>query len=543
MLDSIVKANHGAYVEISRPNSSALIALGNIFSIDKVTSTSAIIRLTENNTSLFLSYKIPYIIVPRSSYIGQVKMGMNLKSTQSWDTYPSYNEYLSMIDSFEIKYPSICKVYEIGMSKNNRRILALHISKSVNVNEGEAGFMYSSSIHGDELTGYVLLLRLADYLLKNYFVDTNIQHLIDNMDIWINPLANPDGTYYGGNTTVAGAIRENANLVDLNRNYPDPAAGNHPDGKAWQPENIAMMNFVKDHRIDLSANFHGGTEVLNYPWDTWSRLHSDDSWFRYICHKYADTAQKYGVAGYFSSYDDGITNGYAWYRITGGRQDYMNYFIRSREVTIEISDFKTPDANELPAFWEANYRSLIEYMKQGLTGIYGTVKDSSTNTPIAAIVTVLNHDIDHSEILTDTITGSYRRLIDQGKYDIVYSANGYFSKTISNVILSRDTLINLNIILRIDTTISIKNNSIFSFKVFPNPSNDVLYIKLESPNNLEKTYNITNIWGVSVSSGNFSTNEFQINITNYVQGLYYLSLKQNNNKKTVPFVVTKNNHK
>jgi hypothetical protein len=33
----------------------------------------------------------------------------------------------------------------------------------------------------------------------------------------------------------------------------------------------------------------------------------------------------------------GVTNGYDWYRITGGRQDYVTWFLRGREVTIEVS--------------------------------------------------------------------------------------------------------------------------------------------------------------------------------------------------------------
>ena len=90
------------------------------------------------------------------------------------------------------------------------------------------------------------------------------------MEIYITPLANPDGTYHGGNNTVSGAWRGNANGIDLNRNYWDPADGQHPDGEVWQTETIANMNFMAAHHFVISANFHGGAEVVNYPWDTWS---------------------------------------------------------------------------------------------------------------------------------------------------------------------------------------------------------------------------------------------------------------------------------
>jgi carboxypeptidase D len=37
-----------------------------------------------------------------------------------------------------------------------------------NTDEYEPEFMYTSTMHGDETVGYVLMLRLIDYLLTNY---------------------------------------------------------------------------------------------------------------------------------------------------------------------------------------------------------------------------------------------------------------------------------------------------------------------------------------------------------------------------------------
>ena len=69
--------------------------------------------------------------------------------------------------------------------------------------------------------------------------------------------------------------------------------------------------------------------------------------------------------------DNGITNGYSWYPVYGGRQDYVNYFIHGREVTIELSDDKIPDENKLDNYWKYNYRSLLQYIEQVYTGISG----------------------------------------------------------------------------------------------------------------------------------------------------------------------------
>jgi murein tripeptide amidase MpaA len=88
------------------------------------------------------------------------------------------------------------------------------------------------------------MMHLIDYLLEGYGTDPRITEMIDNTEIFINPLANPDGTYHGGNNSVYGAQRYNANNIDLNRNYPDPADGPHPDGNAWQQETVAFMAYA-----------------------------------------------------------------------------------------------------------------------------------------------------------------------------------------------------------------------------------------------------------------------------------------------------------
>ena len=48
------------------------------------------------------------------------------------------------------------------------------------------------------------MLRFIDYLLSNY--DTpEIKALVDSTEIWICPLVNPDGTYFGGDSTITEA--------------------------------------------------------------------------------------------------------------------------------------------------------------------------------------------------------------------------------------------------------------------------------------------------------------------------------------------------
>ncbi|GAB4310587.1 MAG: hypothetical protein Kow00127_00140 [Bacteroidales bacterium] len=370
-----------------------------------------------------------------------------IQTADTWDYYPTYDAYVAMMYQFAADYPDICQVWSIGQTVQGRDLLVAKISDQVTVDEAEPEFFYTSSMHGDELTGYILMLRLIDTLVTSYGSNARITSLVDGMEIFINPLANPDGTYASGNQTVSGATRYNANWVDLNRNYPDRIGGQHPDGNAWQPETIAFMNFAESRHFVMGANFHGGAEVFNYPWDATYALTADDAWWQYTGHQYADTAQAWSPANYMNGFDDGITNGAAWYLVYGGRQDYMNYYHQCREVTIELSLTKLPPAGTLPDYWQYNRRSLLNYMEEATLGVRGMITDAVTGQPLVAEVYVLNHEADSSMVFSSP-GGNYHRFLNTGNWDIRYSAPCYEPVVIHDVQVVNGQATVLNVALQ-----------------------------------------------------------------------------------------------
>lgn len=432
-LDSLQTARQEFYFRLELQSQKQVAEVSKLVSIDQFFEGAVVAYANPiQYRKLLDAGYLPELMMPPGVLKDEPTMlqSADIRLGGSWDYYPTYEAYVDMMYAFQANYPNLCTIHNIGTLSSGRKLLVAQINNGTS--EGKPEFLYTGTMHGDETTGYVLLMRMIEYLLMNYGTDARITSLVNNLDIWINPLANPDGTYWGGNHTVNGSRRGNANNIDLNRNYPDPEDGQHPDGNAWQPETVFFMQFAEDRNFVMAANTHGGIEVINYPFDTWSRRAADDAWWIYVSREYADTAQYYSPAGYMTGLNNGITNGYDWYSVAGGRQDYMNFFHHCREVTMEISNSKTLPPSQLPAHWNYNYRSMLNYMQQATFGFHGTITDSITGDPVVAKIEIIGHDIDNSFVYSSLPSGNYHRLIKAGNYDLTFTAEGYHSKTLTN---------------------------------------------------------------------------------------------------------------
>lgn len=61
--------------------------------------------------------------------------------------------------------------------------------------------------------------------------------------------------------------RNNANNVDLNRDFPDQFDVLSQPTLAHQPETLHMMRWIVTNPFVLSGNLHGGAVVASYPYD------------------------------------------------------------------------------------------------------------------------------------------------------------------------------------------------------------------------------------------------------------------------------------
>ena len=413
-----------------------------------------------------------------------LQMAESLNDMFAWNVYPTYSIYCEMMQHFAETYPEICKLDTIGSTFSDFKLLAVKISDNVNEDEAEPEFFLGGQMHGDELIGGMVCLRLIDKLLRDYGTDPEVTNLVDNMEIFINPLSNPEGTYIFTPDSVNNSIRYTRNgygfdhFIDMNRNFPDANAGDHPDENEYAFETEAFVQYADEHKFVMSANLHSGAELVNYPFDTEESLPADDDWWQFVSAEYVALArQACNDPEYMTSdFPCGYSNGYAWYTITGSRQDYMNYFKHCREVTLELSNDKLLSNDLLASYVSRNIPPMLAYMKHATRGLRGFVSDSVTGEPIKAKVFICGHDYFNSHVFSFLPTGEYYRFLKAGHYNVSFYADGYIHKTFS-VDISDDAVLNLDVQLVQGYDIeAVCNGKEGQLSLYPNPVSERLYL-------------------------------------------------------------------
>ncbi|CAG2056804.1 unnamed protein product [Timema podura] len=130
-------------------------------------------------------------------------------------------------------------------------------------------------------------------------------------------------------------------------------------------------------------------------------------------------------------FENGITNGAAWYPMTGGMQDYNYVWHGCMELTLELSCCKYPPPGELPDFWEENRNAMLVFMSQAQRGVRGLVMDSLTREAIPDA----QLGIDNRAIGFNTSKrGEFWRILLPGNYTLKVFKEGYENQSLSFVV-------------------------------------------------------------------------------------------------------------
>ena len=231
--------------------------------------------------------------------------------------YRNYSEIRDILLQTVAEYPEIAALHDIGDSWEktaglaDRDILAIKISDNVDTEEDEPEFLLLALHHAREWPTSETALNVIKNITDGYGTDPRISWLVDNREIWVVPVVNPDGLDFA--LTVDDMWRKNRrdNMdgtfgVDLNRNYNGSENGD-PLG-AWggagtsdlnysdvycgeapfsEPETQAVRDLARAHDFQIAFDFHTYDDSVMWPWGYTANLTADDEHFVDIGHQLA----------------------------------------------------------------------------------------------------------------------------------------------------------------------------------------------------------------------------------------------------------------
>ena len=245
----------------------------------------------------------------------------------------TYSEVVAKLDEFRSNYPNLISAkMSIGQGREGRDIWAAKISDNPDVNENEPEAIIDCLTHAREPQGMMTTLYFADWVLENYPADPLAKFLVEEREMWIIPVQNPDGYVYNETTKPGGGgmwrkNRRKNNFyswgVDLNRNwgykwgYDNAGSSGSSTSETYrgpysmsEPETQATANFIAARGATERMSIHCYGNMWLIPWCYDYILTNQDALFRELAVEMAPW-----------NYDIG-TSWELLYKVNGGSLDW-----------------------------------------------------------------------------------------------------------------------------------------------------------------------------------------------------------------------------
>jgi carboxypeptidase T len=368
-----------------------------------------------------------------------------LQNEQDLKAYPSYDTLYSNLRALQQKYSGIMQLVvvahshgddgDVNKTADNRDIIAVKISDRVYLeNDGmpqeEADLLFVGGQHAREWIAVEVPFLLIKYLVENYGKDKKITDLVDNSEIWIIPLDNPDGYEFTRNDDRLWRKNRRNNGdgafgVDLNRNFPyelgidwnkplPPGSLTSLDSASElyrgpnplsEPESQAIRDLVASHHFQAAINFHSYGQTILYPWGISDADAKDETLFENISNKMAQLIQAVHGTVYrpSKSFNSEDSSGGAYLK-HGELSDWL-YGQGILSFTVELSPRTYAEGGfELPA--DKIQSTFQDFLPAALYLIQAGI-ERSPKTPASGITRTLdealdlngNHFLDDNELL------------------------------------------------------------------------------------------------------------------------------------------------
>jgi len=341
-----------------------------------------------------------------------------------------FHTYEQLRDTWAIiarDHPSICRLDTIGISAGGRLLLAMKVSDNPTAMEGEPRICFDFTIHGNENNGSEIAHYALLQLVTGYGSDPQITYFVNEREIWLCPMDNPDG--------LVSRSRYNANGVDCNRNYGYSWNGGGPSVFS-ETEANCFYHLAEENPMSAWSQYHSGATSAMWPWFYTTKATQDS-----LIHAFE--MQRYGQICNYGAYQisRGLYPGY------GGSTDWYYGARGALGYAIEVCSGQPSPPSEIDTINRKNWTAMKEQIQRVNRGVMGYVTDSVSGQPLYALVSVIPPDW---FTYTDS-TGYYHKNLQAGTYSVRAWANGYTPKTVSGVVVPTDSFVRVNIVLTRDT--------------------------------------------------------------------------------------------
>ncbi|MPZ64079.1 MAG: zinc carboxypeptidase [Pseudonocardiaceae bacterium] len=249
---------------------------------------------------------LPELPLPRNPFAGQFPPG--------YTGYHTYDELLAELDSLAAAHPDRVAASSYGESFEGRELPLVKVSDNVAVDEAEPEVLFTCNQHAREHLTAEMCLRIVERLAAD-------PQLVDDREVWVMPMTNPDGAEHDIASGAFALWRKNRQPnegtpevgTDLNRNWGtewgccdgssgDPGNDTYRGAAPFSaPETAQLRDWVDgrviggEQQITAHIDWHTFSELVLWPYgytesDTAPGLDADDAaTFRELGEAMADT--------------------------------------------------------------------------------------------------------------------------------------------------------------------------------------------------------------------------------------------------------------
>lgn len=363
-------------------------------------------------------------------------------------SYKNVDMVGAILRGYQEKYSDISTLVELGRSHQGRPIWGLKISDNPTAHESEPSVLLNGSHHASELLSVEYPLDAAAQILENYGRDREVTRWVNDMEIWVVPMVNPDGNWMfleesrfagrkNGRDTDLDGFHDPFEGIDLNRNYgfgwgQTPGSSGVVGSKYYrgphpfsEPESWAMASLGDRQHFAASISFHTVGTAIFVPYTVGDTQTPSPN----VPLSIAKEMEESGFEQPNGRFIKVRPNGYP---VSGSDQDWLMHSFGTAAYIVEGShhnpslEVRTRAVEATRPLW----RTLLARVHRG-PRISGHVR-TAAGTPLEATVHVKEIQLRAGERWTARAhDGRFDRLVSRpGRYTLEASAPGFAPTTL-----------------------------------------------------------------------------------------------------------------